>query len=426
MAPAQNRIGRFSYFQQRYTSGGSDHPGQFREERSELFEVTEGEPAGDAIYEPVGDWEAEGITLNKRDLGLRSGQHAEREIHADRPQPRAGQPLAEITGTARQVKDGCAVGQVEVSDGAFAPPDIHSKRHHAIDEVVAGGDCIEHRTHRGDLLIAGRERFDLDAGHARIVRRDEEISRLDCVSWLGGSVASPAMAPRTVILIPPSEGKAPGGNGTPWEPGDSAFPELDRDRAQVLKALGRAHPARTGPTSPAMKRYTGVLYQELDAGSLRGLAHRRLDRNVLVASGLWGLVAPTDSIPDYKLKMGARLEPLGRLSAWWRPRLTAALTQRVKGAVVWDLLPHEHAAAVHWPDLAPRTRVTVQFLDAGGRTVSHWNKLLKGSIVRWLVETGSTDPGALADLDHPQGYVLDEASSSFGPDLAELVLRQRS
>ncbi len=233
------------------------------------------------------------------------------------------------------------------------------------------------------------------------------------------------MSPRTVILIPPSEGKAQGGDGPAWAPGAGSFPELDRDRARVLKALGRAHPARREPTTAAMARYTGVLYKELDAASLRGLARRRLDRNVVIASGLWGLVVPTDVIPDYRLKMGARVDPLGKLSTWWRPRVTAALTPRVQGAVVWDLLPNEHAAAIHWPDLAPQTRITVQFLDANGRTVSHWNKLLKGSIVRWLAETGATDPRALADLDHPQGYVLDESSSTFAPGRVELVLRER-
>lgn len=234
-----------------------------------------------------------------------------------------------------------------------------------------------------------------------------------------------AMAPRTLILLPPSEGKAAEGRGVPWQAGTMALPELDDARAEVLAALGPDHPAATAPTLPAIERYTGVLYQELDAATLTGTPRRRLDRNVLIASGLWGLVAPRDPIPDYRLKMGARLDGLGRLSTWWRPRLSGALLPRVKGAVVWDLLPNEHAAAVDWGQLAPRTRVTVRFLDRSGRTVSHWNKLLKGSIVRWLAETGATDPWALADLEHPQGYRLDEAESVVeGADIA-LVMREQ-
>lgn len=233
------------------------------------------------------------------------------------------------------------------------------------------------------------------------------------------------MAVRTLVLLPPSEGKAPGGAGPPWAPGTSAVPELDGARTAVLDALGDRHPARLDPTLPAIERYTGVLYKELDAATLSASGRRRLRRQVLVVSGLWGLVTPGDPIPDYRLKMSARVEPLGKLSTWWRPHLTAALVPRVKGATVWDLLPNEHAAAIDWPSLAPRRRVTVRFLDRDGRTVAHWNKLLKGSIVRWLAETGEADPMALADFDHPQGYRFDPDASDLGDRRLALVLRER-
>jgi hypothetical protein len=39
----------------------------------------------------------------------------------------------------------------------------------------------------------------------------------------------------------------------------------------------------------------------------------------LMGGGLWGVVAPRDPIPDYKLKMGASIGRLGKLSTWWRP-----------------------------------------------------------------------------------------------------------
>lgn len=232
------------------------------------------------------------------------------------------------------------------------------------------------------------------------------------------------MAARTVVLLPPSEGKAPGGDGPPWAPGTSTLPALDPARQVLLGALGPDHPAHHEPTLPAIERYTGVLYRELDASSLATAARRRLHRQVLVVSGLWGLVAPRDPIPSYRLKMSARVGTLGRLSTWWRPQLTDALGPRVRGATVWDLLPGEHAAALDWTTLAPRRRITVRFLDRDGRTVAHWNKLLKGSIVRWLAETGETDPAALADLDHPHGYRLDPIASDLGDRASSLVLRQ--
>ncbi|MGZ4148649.1 MAG: YaaA family protein [Actinomycetota bacterium] len=242
-----------------------------------------------------------------------------------------------------------------------------------------------------------------------------------------------------LILLPPSEGKAPGGDGSPWSPG-SMVVDLDRRRATVLAALRKAMrddetsrakllgvkgaalaaatranlASRTSPTLPAIERYTGVLYDALDAGSLSAAERRRLDASVVIFSGLWGLVTPSDPIPDYKLKMGARLGSLGVLSAWWRDDLTARLASLAAGRRVWNLLPNEHGAA--WRPPATLPQWSVRFLDRGPdgslAAVSHQNKTLKGTLVRHLTAHPSAGPGALAAWDHPAGYRLE-------PDLTE-------
>jgi cytoplasmic iron level regulating protein YaaA (DUF328/UPF0246 family) len=140
-------------------------------------------------------------------------------------------------------------------------------------------------------------------------------------------------------------------------------------------------------------------------------------------SGLWGLVAPQDPIPAYRLKMTASLAGLGRLSTWWRPHLAPVLAGLTGGRVVWDLLPNEHEAAMDWASCAPARRVTVRFLDAEGRTIGHWNKLLKGSLVRWLLTEQPAGPEALGSFRHPLGYRFDPRASSFEGDVAAVVLR---
>jgi cytoplasmic iron level regulating protein YaaA (DUF328/UPF0246 family) len=140
-------------------------------------------------------------------------------------------------------------------------------------------------------------------------------------------------------------------------------------------------------------------------------------------SGLWGLVAPADPIPPYRLKMSASLEGLGRLSTWWRPRLVPALAALTEGRLVWDLLPNEHAAAMDWSRAVPAQRVTVRFLDAQGRTISHWNKLLKGSLVRWLLSEQPPGPEALTAFRHPLGYRFDPQASVLDGAVASVVLR---
>jgi len=230
--------------------------------------------------------------------------------------------------------------------------------------------------------------------------------------------------PQPVILLPPSEGKAPGGDGAGWAAGTMADAVLDRARRHVLRAARAAGATpRRAATMPAMARYTGVLYQELAWATLPAAARRRGEAQVRTVSGLWGLVAPADPIPAYRLKMSASLDGLGRLSAWWRPRLSPALAQLTEGRVVWDLLPNEHEAAVDWTVGAPARRVTVRFLDAAGRPISHWNKLLKGSLVRWLLVEQPEGPEQLDTFRHPLGYQLDRVASSFEGPVAAVVLR---
>jgi cytoplasmic iron level regulating protein YaaA (DUF328/UPF0246 family) len=230
--------------------------------------------------------------------------------------------------------------------------------------------------------------------------------------------------PQPVILLPPSEGKATGGTGRGWSAGTMAHADLDRARREVLRAARSVGATRLrAPTLPAMERYTGVLYQGLAWGTLPGAARRRGEAQVRIASGLWGLVAPADPIPAYRLKMSASLDGLGRLSTWWRPRLAPVVADLTDGRVVWDLLPNEHAAAMDWTAAQPARRVTVRFVDAEGRTVSHWNKLLKGSLVRWVLTECPAGPEALGSFEHPLGYRFDPAASTLDGVVAAVVLR---
>lgn len=258
-----------------------------------------------------------------------------------------------------------------------------------------------------------------------------------------------AVATPGLILLPPSEGKAAGGDGPPWSPGTMAV-DLDPERHRVQRSLrgamranasaragllgvkGEALAAATAvnrltessPTMPAIERYTGVLYDELDAGSLTAAARRRLEAQVLIFSGLWGVLAPEDPIPDYKLKMGASLGRLGRLATWWRPAIDAALDARLgRAGVVWNLLPNEHDAA--WTAPTGVTVCTVRFAerraDGALSTVSHWNKLLKGALVRHLVGDEVAAPADLADWHHPLGYRFERAASELGGDRPALT-----
>ncbi len=143
---------------------------------------------------------------------------------------------------------------------------------------------------------------------------------------------------------------------------------------------------------PAHERYTGVMWQHLDPSTLPIAARARADDGGVVVSGLLGLVAFTDPVPDYRCKMGAILPPIGKLSRWWRPQLTEVLAGRLDGATVVDLLPNEHADALDRAVLADAARryVRVEFTRGGGAAAGHAAKAAKGLAARAILRAPSS------------------------------------
>ena len=210
-----------------------------------------------------------------------------------------------------------------------------------------------------------------------------------------------------MLLLPPSEGKAIGGDTRrrTWTPETGTFSRLEAMRTEVVEALAaagggaekllgvkgdrllRAQSANTSligaPTLPAWQRYTGVVWDHLDPTSLPAAARRQ----ITVVSGLLGLVRGDDPIPDYRLKMGANLPPLGKLSTWWRDALSGELARTARRRVVVDLLPQEHRLALVLDGLEG---VSLTLVDPTGKPGGHFAKAAKGDLARAIL-TGGID-----------------------------------
>lgn len=222
------------------------------------------------------------------------------------------------------------------------------------------------------------------------------------------------MAPAApVLLIPPSEGKAEGGDGAPVDWGGGRFGNLVVERLTVRDAVRRVLAAGAGgpllgvrgphleraldewthmdasPTMSAAGRYTGVVWGGIDIASLPAPARRRAMSRIVVTSGLWGLVGAADAIPAYRLKMGARVDGLGSLAAWWRPAVSGALARRAGRGVVIDMLPLDHRAVIDPAALRSGSLVRVGIVEdgpGGRRAAGHAGKHLKGLLARAIVE----------------------------------------
>lgn len=235
-----------------------------------------------------------------------------------------------------------------------------------------------------------------------------------------------------MLLLPPSEGKAPGGHGAPWARADRSFPQLDAARVAVRDAVravlaagddgtaGRLLGARgatlqraradwddldDAPTMPAAHRYSGVTWAALAPGELAPAARTALRERVVIPSGLWGLLRAGDPIPAYRVKMGARVAPLGVLARHWRPLIAPHLGELADGGWVVDLLPVEHRAAIDPAGLGTARLVRVDLVAAGPsetvRAVGHAGKTLRGLLARAILAAGARTPLQLARLSVP-------------------------
>jgi hypothetical protein len=213
-----------------------------------------------------------------------------------------------------------------------------------------------------------------------------------------------------LVLLPPSETKRGGGDGPPLALAALSFRDLDPLREELLDELvdlARDAPAtraalglsprqddevarnaalRTSPTLPALHRYTGVLYDALDAGSLRGAAAARARERLLVGSALFGLLRASDPVPAYRLSAGAALPGRATLASRWRPLLDPVLAALAAGEPVVDLRSGSYAALGRVPG-AVTVSVLAQRSDGGRTVVSHFNKAHKGRLARALATT---------------------------------------
>lgn len=214
-----------------------------------------------------------------------------------------------------------------------------------------------------------------------------------------------------LVLLPPSQTKRAGGHRTPLDLDRLGFSSLTPQREAVLGAVvelsGDADRAsrvlklsprqldeiavnaalRTGPTLPAVDRYTGVLYDALDAASLDAGARRWVGAHVAIHAAAFGPVGALDRIPAYRLGATVTLPGLPSLRRLWAGPVSDALTDR--GApFVLDLRSEAYVALGPVPGATPSAyvRVVTTGTDGTTRALNHDNKAAKGTLVRALAD----------------------------------------
>jgi hypothetical protein len=227
------------------------------------------------------------------------------------------------------------------------------------------------------------------------------------------------------LLLPPSEGKTAGGRGRPLRarPADdsplgrarrvtaAALAELvtgDPHAAAVALALpdGVAAAALTAnnrvldsPTTPALRRYAGVVYDGLDFDGLPPGAQRVAARSTIIFSGLFGVVRGDEPVPAYRVPAKAVLPGVGVAATFWRPVLGDVLAATLRRGLVVDLRSGDYAAmwrpGIEFASRFVAVRVLSPAPRGGHAVISYNSKYAKGRLAAALVRRAAT--GRLPD-----------------------------
>ncbi|MDE3245370.1 MAG: peroxide stress protein YaaA [Acidobacteriota bacterium] len=237
---------------------------------------------------------------------------------------------------------------------------------------------------------------------------------------------------KPLVLLAPSEEKASGGHtgrlmenpAQKWvreklielvvhggpEAWAKAFAVKNGALAKACQeALALRHPV---PLAAALERYQGVAFVALDAASLP----RATWRQVFILSNLRGLVRGDEPVPPYKLKLGG----IPGLKAYWRKHLGPSLASIPKGPL-WELLPEEHSELLK--DWA-RPRHTLEITNEEGKSVSHFSKLYRGRVARWLLLHGQGAPAKVIEAKIEGCSWAGIEENSTGGTMMRLVVLQ--
>lgn len=217
-----------------------------------------------------------------------------------------------------------------------------------------------------------------------------------------------------IVLLPPSETKRSGGDGPALDVASLSWPELGPLREELVtelvdlaadppacrSALGisaaqdseieRNAALRTAATLPAIRRYTGVLYDALDIESLRGTAATRARARLAIGSALFGLLRADDDIPAYRLSATSKLPGRPGLASRWRGFLEPVLADLASRELVVDLRSGSYVGLGRL-EAAVRVDVLTEHPDGRRTVITHFNKAHKGRLARVLAG-GRSDP----------------------------------
>lgn len=215
-----------------------------------------------------------------------------------------------------------------------------------------------------------------------------------------------------LVLIPPSETKRSGGGFVRLDWAALSYPKLatrrrslatalvrisqDTDTAMAALKLGRTQAAEiernrhllSSAAMPALDRYTGVLFDALDAASLTPTERSFAAESLVVHSALFGPLGALDPIPAYRLSHDSRI-PDHALKQHWGTAIADVFAAST--GLILDCRSQGYVALGRAPVRSNSVFLHVVTLGSDGhiRALNHFNKTAKGLLTRALLQNSA-------------------------------------
>lgn len=154
--------------------------------------------------------------------------------------------------------------------------------------------------------------------------------------------------------------------------------------------------------------FNGDVYTGLDVYSLPDAQIEKMQNQLRILSGLYGLLKPLDLIQAYRLEMGTKFA-VGKyknLYEFWKQKITKQLNQEMEeGEILVNLASNEYFSAIDLKGIKAQV-IAPQFMDFKNgklKIISFFAKKARGAMTRFLLENDIETADAILDFND-SGY----------------------
>ena len=171
-------------------------------------------------------------------------------------------------------------------------------------------------------------------------------------------------------------------------------------------------------SSPAIYSFSGDVYEGLDAYSLEEEDVKFAQRNLLILSGLYGILKPLDLIQPYRLEMGKKLkyESHKNLYSFWNDKISLYLNN-IKDKVIINLASNEYFNVVNKEKISKKIISPIFKDEKNGKfkIISFYAKKARGLMANYIIKNKIDDPSQLIKFNI-NGYTYNKnLSTDFYP-----------